>query len=984
MVDTTLLFLVLIVVAVLGVSAVLAARNRLTFRIAMRNIRRSRGRTVLLILGLLVGTTIISGSFVVGDTVTQLNLHYTYLGGGYVDEAIYGIAPSGGNAYFPYSLYSQVAQHSGSNPSIAGITPAIIDVTQAYDRSTGIPQTNLNLIGTNANQSAALGGFVTDSGTLIAGPAPGEVLLDDEGARQMSATAGNILVLYGPHTTVVTVQAVVQDNVRGAYLTAGLSGGNVFVDLPTAQVIQNASGLINFIAVTNVGSQSSGVGLSSSVSASLNTTLAAIPGGGALKVHSPLQTSVASAIAGSVSTETIFLVLGLFSIVAGAMLIVGIFVMLAEERKGEMGMLRAVGLQRGDLIRIFYFEGLAYSVGSALAGTLLGVLAGYSLVWAFSILLSSGNVTSAAILQSFTVTPISLVESYVLGFLLTLVTVILASRRASRLNIVRAIRDIPEPPPSVRVYRYLAYLGVAVAALGVLVFLTSFRGSSDVSVPIIGGAMVILGGGLMASRFLKNRPVFSLVGLALLLWAGAEPFQTAILGSSHSGGIFVVFVAGIIMVAGALMLFVFNASSLVGGLLRLAAGRAGRTPVARVALAHPSRQPARTAITLSIFALVVFTMVAVATFGSTVESNLNNVITNESGGYTLVGFSTTPIPDLPGRVANNSSLASAFSAVVPLVSGAVNVNVTGYAMNPYADSLFAAPANAAPSSNFYSTNRFHFFATLNGMSEAQVWAALQTDPTAAVVDQNYDPAPGAIGGGPSAPHPLVQPGDSIKLSRPGSTAQTSVKVIGVLSESIITGVWINPHTAASAGAVNETAYFFTVRSGVSHSLADTEAKTAFFSAGLVLFDIGQLLATAIAGEEGVITLLEIFVGLGLAVGIAAMGIVALRAVVERRREIGMLRAQGFTQGMVLKSFVLEYSFITVLGLAIGTFLGVLIVYNLALSPNAAASGISTFSIPWVNIGIVLMTAYGLAMAAIAGPSLRASRVPPAEAVRSTD
>ncbi|MCI4347856.1 MAG: hypothetical protein L3J97_04475, partial [Thermoplasmata archaeon] len=208
MVDPTILVLLLIVLVVFIGSAVVALRNRLTFRIAMRNVRRSRGRTVLLILGLLVGTTIISGSFVVGDTVTQLNLHYTYLAGGYVDEAIYGIAPSGGHLYFPYSTYGQIARLAGTNPSIAGITPAIVDLTQAFDKSTGIPQTNLNLIGMNVNQSVALGAFVTDRGTRIAGPAPGEILLDDEGARQMNATVGNTLVLFGPHTLVVQVQAV--------------------------------------------------------------------------------------------------------------------------------------------------------------------------------------------------------------------------------------------------------------------------------------------------------------------------------------------------------------------------------------------------------------------------------------------------------------------------------------------------------------------------------------------------------------------------------------------------------------------------------------------------------------------------------------------------------------------------------------------------------------------------------------------------------
>jgi putative ABC transport system permease protein len=120
------------------------------------------------------------------------------------------------------------------------------------------------------------------------------------------------------------------------------------------------------------------------------------------------------------------------------------------------------------------------------------------------------------------------------------------------------------------------------------------------------------------------------------------------------------------------------------------------------------------------------------------------------------------------------------------------------------------------------------------------------------------------------------------------------------------------------------------------------------------------------------------------VGIAAMGILALRAVVERRREIGMLRASGFTQSMILRAFVLEYSFVTLLGLAIGTTLGLLIVYDLSISSSAAASGVSTFFIPWSNVLLVIVVAYALAIAAIAGPSIRASRIPPADAVRATE
>jgi putative ABC transport system permease protein len=983
MIDPTVLLLLFILLLVGVISLALAVGNRLPFRIAMRNVRRGRARTVLLLLGLLVGTTIISGSLTVGDTVTQLSVHYTYLGDGLVDEGIYAPSPTGGHAYFPYATFSQIAVNSSGDGSIAGITPEIQDITQAYDRSTGIPQTSLNLIAANGNQSGALGSFVTTAGAPLAGPAPGQVLLDELAASAMNATAGHTLLLFGPTTIAVTVQAVVRENIRGAYMTAGINGGDVFLDLPTAQALENQSGRINFIAVTNTGSQIAGVGLSDSVSQHLNATMAKIPGASSLAVHETLKEDVASAVTSSAGTATIFLVLGLFSIVAGAMLIVGIFVMLAEERKGEMGMLRAIGLRRGQLVLTYYFEGLAYSLGSALAGTVLGVAVGYLLVYAFSTLIATGGLTATAILQSFNVSTTSLVESYVLGFLLTLVTVVVASRRASRLNIVRAIRDIPEPRPPLRLYTVLAYLGIALLALGALLFASTYRGTSDIDEPILGGALLILGLGFIASRFLPNRVAFTSVGVALLVWAGVEPLHTALLGSSHSGGIFVVFVEGILMVFGALLLYIFNSSTLVDGLSRLASGRKGVSPVVRVGLSYPSRQATRTSINLTIFALVVFTMVAIASFGATVNANLDSVTQSESGGYTFFGFSPIPIPDLPGQIANNTTLAPAFSAVVPFINGAIQVNVTGSLPNPYTDTLYAAPTNAAPSSNFYTTSQFPFAQTLHGMSAAQVMASLRTNNTSAIVDQSYAPVPGGFGG-PTSPHPVLTIGQSIAVTRPGSNLVAHVTVIGVMKESVIGGVWVNPATAAALGYTNASVYFLTTHAGVSSTTASQHMKSAFFRYGLVLFDIGALLQVSISTEEGFIGLLEIFVGLGLAVGIAAMGILALRAVVERRREIGMLRASGFTQGMVLKAFILEYSFVTVLGLAIGTALGLLITYDLSISPSAAASGVASFSIPWVNIATILVVAYALAIAAIAGPSIRASRTPPAEAVRATE
>ena len=949
----------------------------------MRNVRRGRGRTFLLIVGLLVATMIVAGSLVVGNTVQNLAYHYTYLGAGYLDEAVTGTAATGNGGYFPYTAYTQTDALLAGDHSIVGVAPEIVTTAAVYDRTNGIPDTDLNLIGVNGNQSAALGTFLAENGTSIAGPVAGGVLLDEQTAKALNASTGDTVEVFGVHAVTLTVQAIVQENVRGAFITAGLTAGNVFVTLSSAQQIENASGFINYIAITNAGSDTAGAAASTSVSASLNVTLATVLAANRLQVTTPLETALEAAATSSQSLTTLFLVLGLFSILAGATLIIGIFVMLAEERKGEMGMLRAIGMRQGELVYTYYFEGVAYAAGSALAGTFCGVAVGFVLVTLSGPLLAADGIPAKAIVQSFSVSEQDLVIAYVVGFLLTLVTVIVACRRASRLNIVRAIRNIPEPRPPMRAYTLLAVFGGAVAALGLLGFLDTYRGTTDLAYPLIAGAFVILGVGLVAARFVPNRAAFTGIGVGLAIWGGTDPLHNYLLGTAHSGTLFNLFVVGIILVGGAVLIVLLNADLIVAFLRAISGSRVQDSPVVRVGLNYPTRQSSRTAVSLTIFALVVFTLIATAGAGSTLQGSLNATVASESGGYTFFGYSDIPLPDLWSDISTNSTLSPLFTTAVPIVLGGVNVNVTGYSANPYADSLYAAPANATGAGSFYATNHFPFESTVNGMNASAAFQAIETDPSDAIVDESYANLANSLSVSTS-PHPKVNVGDSILLASPNGAHSTTVTVIGILKESILSGVWVNPSTAAALGYRNETGYLLTVAPGVSAADAARDAKQAFFPAGLVLFDLRGLLATSISSTEALIGLLEVFVGLGLAVGIAAMGIFALRAVAERRREIGMLRALGFTQSMVLRALILEYSFVTLLGVAIGTGLGVLLIYNVSISASAVAEGLQTFVAPWAAIVEVAILAYLLVLVAIAAPSLRAAHAPPAEAVRPTE
>src|SRR5256885_15042983 len=69
-----------------------------------------------------------------------------------------------------------------------------------------------------------------------------------------------------------------------------------------------------------------------------------------------------------------------FSIAVGVLLIFLIFVMLAAERRAEMGMSRAVGLKRRHLTQMFLFEGLAYTLGASVVGAALGLGVGRLMV----------------------------------------------------------------------------------------------------------------------------------------------------------------------------------------------------------------------------------------------------------------------------------------------------------------------------------------------------------------------------------------------------------------------------------------------------------------------------------------------------------------------------------------------------------------------------------------------------------------------------
>jgi putative ABC transport system permease protein len=139
----------------------------------------------------------------------------------------------------------------------------------------------------------------------------------------------------------------------------------------------------------------------------------------------------------------------------------------------------------------------------------------------------------------------------------------------------------------------------------------------------------------------------------------------------------------------------------------------------------------------------------------------------------------------------------------------------------------------------------------------------------------------------------------------------------------------------------------------------------------------------LAQNSGFFTLMQQFVGVGLIVGIAGIGVLLVRAVRERRREIGVLRALGFRARVVSHSFLVEAGFIAAEGVAIGVLVALVGSYGLVASGNNFAEGFR-WAVPWNEIAVIIGIALVASTAIALWPARRAARIRPAIALRIAD
>jgi lipoprotein-releasing system permease protein len=137
--------------------------------------------------------------------------------------------------------------------------------------------------------------------------------------------------------------------------------------------------------------------------------------------------------------------------------------------------------------------------------------------------------------------------------------------------------------------------------------------------------------------------------------------------------------------------------------------------------------------------------------------------------------------------------------------------------------------------------------------------------------------------------------------------------------------------------------------------------------------------TAISAQTTANTAIRVFVGLSVAFGIASVLVVS---VVQKSREIGILRAMGITRGQILRIFLLQGGLLGLGGALAGAILGFggLLIWQHA-ERNADGSVMFAMRFEPSLFGMALLLATVTGLLASFAPALRAARLDPVVAIR---
>jgi putative ABC transport system permease protein len=571
--------------------------------------------------------------------------------------------------------------------------------------------------------------------------------------------------------------------------------------------------------------------------------------------------------------NTFLLVFATVAMIVGTFLIINTFSILVAQRSRELALLRAMGASRRQVTRSVLAE--AFAIG--LLGSTVGLGLGYLLAQGLRALFGAIGLDLSA--ATFPLELRTVIVSYTVGIVVTMLAAYLPARRASRIPPVAAMRD-DVALPETSIHRRLIF-GSALVLLGIGLMVAGFAGWFDWRLQLIGGGMLAILIGVSLMSPVIGRPLVELLGAAY-----RRTFGT----------------------------------------------------VGQLAAQNSKRNPRRTAATASALMLGLALVSLMSILGSSASAStdkaLERAVTSQFIVSNVIGtpFSTA--------VARQIREVDGVETVAQFRQGYAEIEGSGAWMGA------ADPEDLG--------------AALDVPMLTGVLTALEPGTVLVEAEEAGDLGVGI--------------GDTLPFTFQGGTIDLTVAGVYQSGATIPASFLTTLDTFEEGGLAPLDAILFVNKTPAADAEAvRTEVETIV--ADLPTVTVKDPAQFAEEQKDQINFFLNIIYALlGLAVIIAVLGIVNTLAlsVIERTREIGLLRAVGLSRSQLRRMVRLESVIVAVLGAVLGVLMG--IAFGVALQRAIADQGIDVLAIPWARLTAFVLVAAAVGVLAAVVPARRAARL----------
>ena len=325
----------------------------------------------------------------------------------------------------------------------------------------------------------------------------------------------------------------------------------------------------------------------------------------------------------------------------------------------------------------------------------------------------------------------------------------------------------------------------------------------------------------------------------------------------------------------------------------------GFAGIARLGFRHTAARPARSVLSLALIAFACFVLVSVGAFRKD-SGGLSLEKTSGTGGFPLMAEAVAPLMFDPNTAEGRDSLG--IDAADPILS---ETRITRFRLRPGDETsclTLYKPANPriiAPEPRFYEEPRFSFAASMAATAEerANPWRLLS--------HKFDDGAVPTIADQTTLRYVLhLGIGDDFVLN-PDGASPVRLRIVGALADSMLQSELIIGETQFVRLFPRDEGYRVWLIETGSDAAAEvtTYLEDRLSDFGLDVIDTRERWASYHEVENTYLATFQALGSLGLLLGTVGLGAVLARNVLERKREIGLLKAIGFShtdvRGMVL-------------------------------------------------------------------------------------